>query len=312
MKGVILAAGRGSRLFPVTHQIAKPLLPLANRMTIEYAFDQMQAAGIREVAVVVGENHEQMKQALGSGAQFGLDLGYVRQEKPLGLANAVEAAGDFISSSPFMLYLGDAVYGAPITPMVDAFREGDAAAACLVKPVEDPRRFGVATIKDGRIVKLVEKPAQPESNMAMAGAYVFGPELRDVLPELQPSARGEYEITDAIQMLVDRGQTVLPSEHTEPWFDTGTLPSFLSTSRHLTNSGRMIAPDAHIEGEIGDHVVIGEGAHVRCDRVEDSVILPGANVTAGEIKGCLAGGSVSGESLQDSICWDDQRGPEQG
>lgn len=293
MKGVILAAGKGTRLYPVTKVIAKPLLPLANRMTLEYAFDQMKSCGIADVCLVVGENQGQMEDALQDGEEFGIRITYVRQTEPLGLAHAVGFAKDFVDGDDFMLYLGDAIYSESLAPFVEQFRASSAANLNLVKWVEDPRRFGVANIQDGRIIKLVEKPAEPESNMAMAGMYIFGPQLWDVLPDLQPSARGEYEITDAIQMLVDRGHLVVPGEYTGVWFDTGTLPSFLETSRFLTKEGVLVGNGASLTGEAIRHVVIGEGAEVECGLIEDSVILPGARVSvAGAIRGCLLGGDL--------------------
>jgi len=303
MKGVILAAGKGTRLYPVTRVVPKPLLPLANRPTLAYAFEQLTAAGIEEVALVVGENESAMREALGDGAAYGVRLTYVRQPEPKGLAHAVSFAEEFVGGDDFVLYLGDAIYGQPMTPFVEQFRSSGAANLNLVKAVDDPRRFGVANVQDGRIVKLVEKPAEPESNLAMAGMYVFGPQIWEVLPDLAPSARGEYEITDAIQMLIDRGETVVPGIYEGEWFDTGTLPSFLATSRYLTEGQALIAPGANVSGEVIGHAVVGEGATVRCVSMSDSVILPGAQVDVdGIIEGCLIGGDVTATGdLRDTV-----------
>lgn len=303
MKGVILAAGKGTRLYPVTRVIPKPLLPLANRPTLAYAFEQLTDAGIQEVALVVGENEAAMREALGDGAAFGVRLTYVRQPEPKGLAHAVSFAEAFVGGDDFVLYLGDAIYGQPMKPFVEQFRASGAANLNLVKAVDDPRRFGVANVQDGRIVKLVEKPAEPESNLAMAGLYVFGPQIWEVLPHLAPSDRGEYEITDAIQMLIDRGETVVAGIYDGEWFDTGTLPSFLATSRFLTGGQALIAPDASVSGEVVGHTVVGGGATVRCRAVIDSVILPGARVDVeGSIERCLIGGDVTAKGdLHDAI-----------
>lgn len=307
MKGVVLAAGKGSRLFPVTKAIAKPLLPLANRMTMEYAFDQFKECGITEVCVVVGENEDEMRAALGDGSSFGMSLGFAKQTEPLGLAHAVQCAQEFVGDDDFMLYLGDAIYGQSLAPFVEQFRTSGAANLNLVKEVEDPRRFGVANVEGDRIVKLVEKPQNPESNLAMAGMYIFGPQLWSVIADLQPSARGEYEITDAIQLLIDQGEKVVAGVYEGAWFDTGTLQSFLSTSRFLVKGASSIDPSAVVDGETGEHVVVGAGAVVKCQRIEDSVILPGATVkVSGEIKGCLLGGKVDSESgLTDKIAYSD-------
>jgi len=296
MKGVILAAGKGTRLYPVTKVIAKPLLPLANRMTIEYAFDQLKAAGIHDIAVVVGANENEMRSALGDGSAFGVQLSYVLQPEAKGLAHAVSFAESFVAGDDFVLYLGDAVYDRPLTEFVDKFRSSGCANLNLVKPVDDPRRFGVANVEGDRIVKLVEKPAEPESNLAMAGLYVFGPQIWRVLPDLKPSARGEYEITDAIQTLIDQGETVLAGVYEGAWFDTGTLDSFLETSDHLVQGGQLIDLAAHVKADLGGHVVVGAGAEVVAQAVEDTVVLPGAKVhVTGRVSHCVLGGDVSVE-----------------
>ncbi|MDI9636730.1 sugar phosphate nucleotidyltransferase [Kamptonema cortianum] len=296
MKGVILAAGKGSRLYPVTLDIPKPLLPMANRMTLEYAFDQLRDCGVTDICIVVGENEDVVRQALGDGSQFGVNLGYVRQTDPKGLAHAVGFAKEFVGRDDFILYLGDAIYSESLREHVEKFRDSECSNLNLVKPVEDPRRFGVANVEGDRIVKLVEKPAEPESNLAMAGMYVFGPAIWEVLPYLQPSARGEFEITDAIQMLIDQGHVVLASVYEGEWFDTGTLDSFLETSQYLAKNQPLIDETALVDGEICGCVVIGKGATVKARKIVDSVVLPGSQVTCGgTITGSLLSGTVQAE-----------------
>lgn len=304
MKGVILAAGKGSRLYPVTHHIPKPLLPLANRPTLEYAFDRLKELGITEICVVVGENEEQMRGALGMGDQFGVELAFVRQTEPRGLAHAVSFAEKWVDSDPFVLYLGDAIYGAGFHAQMKRFVESGCANLNIVKPVHDPERFGVANVDGERIVKLVEKPANPESNLAMAGLYFFGPQIWSVLPDLRPSARGEYEITDAIQMLVDRGETVLAGVYDDEWFDTGTLDSFLATSSYLTKGLGLLDPSADIGDTPCSNAVVGSGAFVTAASIEDSVILPGASVEVeGPIRHSIIGGNVRTSSAENAIIW---------
>lgn len=305
MKGVILAAGKGSRLYPVTHHIPKPLLPIANRMTLEYAFEQLVGMGVHEICVVVGENEQVMKDRLGNGSEFGVDLTFVRQTDPHGLAHAVGFTREFVNRDKFVLYLGDALYDRPLKPYAEQFLTSGCENLNLVKEVEDPRRFGVANVVDGRIVKLVEKPANPESPYAMAGLYFFGPALWDVLTDLKPSARGEYEITDAIQLLIDGGADVRPGIFEGVWFDTGTLESFLETSRFLTEEGVLMGQGAEILAPVGRHVVVGSGAMVEATLIEDSVILPGACVRVeGTIQGCLIGGTVTADNdLEHQILW---------
>lgn len=302
MKGVLLTAGKGTRLFPVTRVVAKPLLPIANRMTIQYAFDQFSGCGISDVCVVVGESEEQMRDALGDGSRFGIALTYVRQTTPQGLAHAVGFAREFAGSDDFMLYLGDAVYSESLAPFVAQFQEQEAANLNLVKAVDDPKRFGVATVEDGRIVKLVEKPSEPQSNLAMAGMYVFGPQIWPCIDRLEPSARGEYEITDAIQLLVESGARVIPGVYEGEWFDTGTLDSFLATSRFLTDGGVLVGDGAVVSAQLTEAVVIGSGAKVVANRIENSVILPDADVRVnGDIRGCLLGGKIDADQLENAI-----------
>lgn len=310
MKGLILAAGKGSRLYPVTHLIPKPLLPIANRMTLDYAFEKLREIGIDDIGIVVGENEDAMKSALGDGSHHGVSLTYIRQPEPKGLAHAVSFAKDFVAGDSFVLYLGDAMYSDGFVDLKEKFESSGCANLNLVKPVDDPSRFGVANVDGDRIVKLVEKPKNPESNLAMAGLYFFGPDIWEIFPKLQPSARGEYEITDAIQMLIDEGKTVLAGVYEGAWFDTGTLDSFLETSSYLIDNAQRIAASAVVEGKVGNNVVIGEAAHVECESIEDSVVLPGARVIVkGSIKHCILAGPIESDSdLKDSILHGDWKG----
>jgi len=305
MKGVILAAGKGTRLYPITRHVPKPLMPIAGRLTLEYAFDQLKEMGCSEVGLVVGENESAMREALGDGSGFGVTLTYIRQTDPKGLAHAVGFAKQFVAGDDFVLYLGDAIYDQTLTPFAVQFKESHAANLNLVKWVEDPRRFGVANLNGAEIVKLVEKPVNPESNYAMAGMYIFGPQIWDVLPDLKPSARGEYEITDAIQTLIDQGQKVVAGVYEGTWFDTGTLDSFLETSGFFTQAHSMVGADAEVDGAVLSHVVIGDGASVKCASIEDSAILPGAVVEVeGHIRhAILAGTVVASGDLESTIRW---------
>ncbi len=293
MKGLILAAGKGTRLYPVTHHIPKPLLPIANRIGLEYAFDCLKDLNVTDIVLVVGENEPAMRQALGDGSKFGIRLEYVRQDIPKGLAHAVGCAREAIARDDFVLYLGDEVYSKGFRHDAERFSSSGCANLNIVKAVEDPSRFGVATVVEGRIVKLVEKPRQPESNLAMAGLYFFGPKIWEVLPDLQPSARGEYEITDAIQALIDRGETVLAGVYDGEWFDTGTLDSFLETNRFITGGDMLLGEGCSVSGSVSGSVVIGDGAIVECELIDDSVVLPGARVRcSGSIRHALIGGTI--------------------
>ena len=294
MKGVILAAGKGSRLYPVTHVVPKPLLPLANRPTLEYAFDHLKEIGVTDICLVVGENEPKMREALGDGSSFGVSLTYVVQTEPKGLAHAVGFAKAFVAGDPFVLYLGDAIYGGSFKAFRERFEASGCANLNVVQHVPDPSRFGVANTEGERIVKLVEKPKEPQSDLAMAGTYFFGPQLWDVLPTLPPSARGEYEITDAIQVLIDRGELVLAGVFDGAWFDSGTLDSFLQVSEFLTKGESKV--EGEVTGTVGPKTVVGAGATVECASIEDSVVLPGARVrVSGAIRHAVLGGPVERE-----------------
>ena len=310
MKGVILAAGKGSRLYPVTRIIPKPILPIANRLTIEYAFDRLKEMGIADICVVVGENEGQMREALDDGSAFGVHLTYVKQEDPKGLAHAVGFAKDFVGEDSFVLYLGDAVYSEGFADHAKRFLDSGCANLNIVKEVEDPSRFGVANVEGDRIVRLEEKPKNPQSNLAMAGMYFFSPKIWRVLPDLQPSARGEYEITDAIQTLINEGETVLAGVYGGVWFDTGTLDSYLETSAFQIKGATIVDPSASVKGALGANVVVGEGATLECESIEDSVILPGANVKVkGNIRHAILGGPVSSDGdIQSEILHGDYLG----
>jgi len=292
LKAVILAAGKGTRLYPLTRRIAKPLLPLVNRTTLLYAFDRLKELNVQEICIVVGENEISIRQALGDGSAHGVKLSYVRQLDPHGLAHAVGFAKEFVAGDPFVLYLGDAIYDTSLANIAATFMERGCANLSLVKWVEDPRRYGVAVLDGDSIVRLVEKPENPESNWVMAGVYFFGPQLWHVLPDLKPSARGEYEITDAIQMLIDRGQFVQAGRYEGVWFDTGTLDSFLETSTFLAKGRNVLA--GTVTGAIGANVIVGDEATVACGSIEDTVVMPGSRIHgSARIKHCILAGELT-------------------
>lgn len=295
MKAVILAAGKGSRLYPLTHHIPKPLLPLANRPTMHYAFDRLKEIGATDICIVVGENENYMREALGDGSQFGIKLSYIRQPEAHGLAHAVGYAKDFVNREPFVLYLGDAMYDKAFTDHAQKFSESGAACLTIVMKVPDPSRFGVVVMDDGNNVQtLVEKPKEFVSDLALIGMYYFREQLWDVLPTLQPSPRGEYEITDAMQLLVNAGHKVLAGVYEGTWYDTGTLDSFLETSTFLTKGQNLV--EGTLEGKAGSKVVIGGGSTVFCESIEDSVIMPDSNIrVSGVIRHAILGGNVTRE-----------------
>lgn len=257
MKGLILAAGRGTRLRPLTHTRPKPVIRVAGRPIIHYALDNLREAGIEEIGVVVSpETEKDIREALS-----GYQVRYILQEEPQGLAHAVAVAREFLGQSPFVLYLGDNLFQKGIGRFLNAFGEGVSAVIALVR-VKNPSQFGVAVLQGERIVRLVEKPKDPPSDLAVAGVYVFTPEVLEVIQDLKPSARGEYEITDAIQGLVDRGKRVVGVEVEGWWKDTGRPEDLLDANRLLLEE---LAPqvEGHVEGsQLTGRVVVERGAKV--------------------------------------------------
>lgn len=269
-------------------------MPIAERPTLHYVFDRLKEIDASDVCLVVGENRQQMEAALGTGESLGVNLSYVTQDQPKGLAHALQCAEDFVNREDFVMYLGDGIYGSSLAPFAARFKESGCNNLNLVKAVDDPSRFGVANTEGERIIKLVEKPAVPESNLAMQGVYFFDSMIWDVLPDLTPSARGEYEITDAIQLLIDRSGDVRAGIYEGAWFDTGTLDSYLETSSYLTSGGVQIADGATVLGNVGGAVSIGAGSSVECRSIRDSAILPGSTIRCtGKIAHSILMGDVA-------------------
>jgi glucose-1-phosphate thymidylyltransferase len=265
VKGLILSGGAGTRLRPITHTSAKQLVPVANKPILFYGLEALRLAGIREVGIVVGDTHAEVEAAVGTGAQFGLDVTYIQQEAPLGLAHAVLIAESYLRDEPFVMYLGDNLLKDGIVPFVERFVACSPDAMILLQHVPNPQAYGVAEIADGVVVRLVEKPAQPKSDLALVGVYLFTAKVFDSVKAIAPSARGELEITDAIQDMVDRGLHVEPHVVTGWWKDTGMLEDMLEANRlilsTLERDVRGEATDSSIEGP----VVIGSGSRlVRC------------------------------------------------
>jgi len=208
MKGLILAAGHGTRLRPLTYTRPKPVIQVAGKPIIAYAVENLTRAGIDEIGVVVSpKTKEEVAAALNGGASARFT--FIVQENPQGLAHAVKVARDWLKDDPFVMYLGDNLFENGVAHLVETFNKERPSAAIALVEVEDPRQFGVAVVEGGRIVRLVEKPKDPPSKLAIAGVYAFTPEIHAMIEDLKPSARGEYEITDAIQKLIDAGKRVL-------------------------------------------------------------------------------------------------------
>jgi glucose-1-phosphate thymidylyltransferase len=329
MKGLILSGGRGTRLRPITFTSAKQLVPVANKPILFYGIEALAASGISEIGIVVGDTKQEIRDAVGDGSRFGVSITYIEQEAPLGLAHAVLVSEPFLGTDSFCMYLGDNLIRERLAPLVTRFRDEKPNCQILLAAVPDPTQFGVAVLKDGQVVRLVEKPKQPPSNLGLVGVYMFDATVFRAVKAIKPSARGELEITDAIQWLIDQGYVVRPHVIEGWWKDTGKLEDMLEANRIILDTllprtdgtvvdseivGRVvieagarvikstvrgpaiIGRDAVIESAyVGPFTSIGDRVVLRASEVEHSIILEGASVTdvGGRIESSLIGRNVS-------------------
>jgi glucose-1-phosphate thymidylyltransferase len=282
MKALVLAGGSGTRLRPITHTSAKQLLPVANKPVLFYCLEAIAEAGITEVGIVVGDTAPAVQEAVGDGSAFGLKVTYIPQSAPLGLAHAVLVSADYLGDDDFVMYLGDNFIVGGIAGLVDEFRARRPAAQIMLTQVADPRSFGVAELDaDGRVIGLEEKPREPKSDLALVGVYMFTPAVHEGIAQLKPSWRGELEITEAIQWLLDAGQPVSSTIISGYWKDTGNVADMLEVNR-MVLEGMAAACHGTVdaESELIGRVVIEEGATVTRSRVVGPVIIgAGATVT---------------------------------
>jgi glucose-1-phosphate thymidylyltransferase len=302
VKGLILSGGAGTRLRPITHTSAKQLVPVANKPILFYGIEDMVEAGITEIGIIIGETGDEVRAAVGDGSRFGARVTYIRQDQPLGLAHCVLIAQEFLGADDFVMYLGDNMLQQGLTEFVERFEsdqlgsgDGDAPAAqILLCPVPDPHRFGVAEVDDdGHVVRLVEKPPEPKSDLALVGVYLFTPAIHEAVSAIEPSPRGELEITDAIQWLIDHGRRVRHDRLEGWWLDTGKKDPLLESNRRVLETlepridgtideasqvdGRVVVEEGAVV--VGSHVrgpaIIGAGA-----RIENTYIGPFTAIAA--------------------------------
>ncbi|HET7443395.1 MAG TPA: glucose-1-phosphate thymidylyltransferase [Solirubrobacterales bacterium] len=262
LKGLILSGGAGTRLRPITHTSAKQLVPVANKPVLFYGIEALVEAGVKEIGIIIApETGAEIEAAAGDGSRFGAKITYILQDKPAGLAHAVLTAEDFIGSSPFVMYLGDNLLRDGLRDLVSSFHDAEPDALILLTPVEEPEHYGVAELDGERIVRLIEKPKDPPSNLALVGVYLFGPTIFAAARGLEPSWRGELEITEAIQALIDDGQRV-ESEIVRGWWkDTGQLADMLEANRLvLEELETRLDGEADEESVLEGRVVLEAGA----------------------------------------------------
>jgi glucose-1-phosphate thymidylyltransferase len=331
MKGLILAGGQGTRLRPLTYTSAKQLVPVANKPVLFYGLEAMAEAGIREVGIIVGHTAQEIMEAVGDGSAWGLLVTYIPQDAPRGLAHAVLISEDFMAGEPFVMYLGDNLVKDGITRFVEEFAQGGCNAQILLAEVANPSQFGVAELgENGHVIRLEEKPAHPKSNLALVGVYLFDHHVFQAVKAIKPSPRGELEITDAIQFLVDHGYVVRPHIISGWWKDTGKVEDMLEANRIVLDTKEprvagqvdaqsrvegkaviepgasirrsvvrgpcIIGPAALVEDSyIGPYTSVGPRCRISSCEIENSIVLEGSQLVGipQRLEGCLVGKEVT-------------------
>ncbi|MGH9012874.1 MAG: glucose-1-phosphate thymidylyltransferase [Acidimicrobiia bacterium] len=285
MKGLILAGGVGTRLRPITHTSAKQLVPVANKPILFYGIEDMASAGINDIGIIVGDTAAEIRTAVGDGSRFGVSVTYLAQEVPLGLGHCVLIARDFLGDDDFVMYLGDNMLQQGLHQFVEGFEKDRAqaiaehlappAAQILLAHVDDPRQFGVAEVDDaGNVARLVEKPTDPPSDLALVGVYLFSPRVHEAVRAITPSARGELEITDAIQWLIDRRERVRHDVLGGWWIDTGKKDDLLESNRRILETLEpRIQGSVDAASTIEGRVVVEAGAEIVNSRVRGPAII---------------------------------------
>src|SRR4051794_39866103 len=286
LKGLILSGGKGTRLRPITHTSAKQLVPVANKPVLFYGIEAMAEAGIEEVGIIIApETGDEIRDAAGDGSAFGGRITYIVQDEPAGLAHAVLTAEPFLGADPFVMYLGDNLLQGGMTELVAAFRNDQPDALILLTPVPDPEHYGVAELEDGRVVRLAEKPPEPKTDLALVGVYMFTALIHEAARAIEPSQRGELEITDAIQHMVDGGKRVEPHIVRGWWKDTGRLEDMLEANRLILDNVEPRLDGELIKSPVEGRVVVEAGA-----RLENTVVRGPAVIGAGaRLTNCYIG-----------------------
>jgi glucose-1-phosphate thymidylyltransferase len=330
LKGLILSGGTGTRLRPITYTSAKQLVPVANKPVLFYGIEALAGAGIDEIGIIIApETGGEIREAAGDGSRFGVSITYIEQEAPLGLAHAVLTAEPFLGESAFVMYLGDNLLRDGVTELVHTFRSEQPDALILLTPVSDPEHYGVAELDgDNRVSRLIEKPKEPKTDLALVGVYMFTPSIFEAARAIKPSGRGELEITDAIQRLVDSGLRVDPHIVHGWWKDTGQVQDMLEANHLILDDiqerleGELI--DSRVEGRvvlepgvrlerstvrgpavigagavivdayIGPYTSVGPDVRIEQAEIEYSIVLEGSEVTNmdGRIEASLIGKNV--------------------
>jgi glucose-1-phosphate thymidylyltransferase len=275
MKGLVLSGGKGTRLRPITYTSAKQLVPVANKPVLFRVIEAIRDAGIDEIGIVIGDTGDEIRANVGDGSRWGVRITYIEQDAPSGLAHAVKISRDFIGDDRFVMFLGDNCIQGGISPLIEQFGRSDFNAQIVLKQVSDPRSFGVAELTtDGRVKRLVEKPREPQSDLALVGVYMFDQHIFEAVNAIQPSTRGELEITDAIQWLVSHDYHVYPYIHQGWWIDTGKKDDMLEANRLVLEEmdGRI---DGNVDGasRLIGKVIVEAGAEIINSTIRGPAII---------------------------------------
>jgi glucose-1-phosphate thymidylyltransferase len=275
MKGLILSGGKGTRLLPLTYRRAKQLIPVANEPVLFRVIRAIRDAGIADIGIVVGDTEPEIREAVGDGARWGVNVTYIRQSAPAGLAHAVRESLDFLGDERFVMFLGDNVIQGGISPLIRQFADSNWNSQIVLKRVPDPQQFGVAVLKpDGSIDRLLEKPKNPPSDLALVGIYMFDHHIREAVHAIQPSFRGELEITDAIQWLCEHGYGVHPYIHEGWWIDTGKMTDMLAANAHvLEEVTPRIEGQVDAASKVDSRVTVEKGAEIINSTVRGPTII---------------------------------------
>ncbi len=312
MKGILLHGGHGTRLRPLTHTGPKQLLPIANKPMSEFCLDSIKDAGITEIVIIIGGNgSNKVKEYYGDGNRLGLKISYIEQEFPKGIAHAISLCKNFVGEEKFLVFLGDNIIQKSIKDIAERFKKDSVSATILLCEVDNPSRFGIADVKDGKIVKIMEKPKNPPTNLAVTGIYFLTPSIFDVIARLKPSWRNELEITDALDMLLREGHKITYDTITDYWKDTGTPEDIINANKEIIKNMKPYFKGEKEENvSISGNVIVGLGTKIKknckisgpviigenCVLEENTIIGPNTSIGDNSI--------ISKSDIQDSIIMD--------
>jgi len=279
LKSIILCAGKGTRLRPLTHTSAKHLIPIANKPALFYGIEAIKNCKIKDIGIIIGETGDDIREGIGDGVRWGVNISYIEQKEALGLAHAVSVASTFLGEDNFLMYLGDNLLKNGVEPYLEKFNQGDYNAFILLTEVNNPQQFGVAELKEGRVIRVVEKPKEPVSNLALIGVYFFDKNIHQAIASIKPSGRGELEITDAIQWLIEKGFKVGAEVISGWWKDTGKPEDILEANRLILEDIERDVASAKMDesSEILGRVKIGKGTEIVNSKILGPAII-GDNV----------------------------------